>query len=169
MEFYNGDNADEIRYDNNMLQNLAVEEDDFVDDNPENLYAANEDNARTTTEEDVNLLSRPIYNFTNTSSLDFETRRTLKTQGTPAESSSSQFKKTTGNTDDSRDKLFEEEKDTNPVNVQKWRSPSHSYTSMTDVNQLEPPNKGMIRCSTQAIDDSNKTASFGIKDTKKQF
>lgn len=57
-----------------------------------------ENNARTTTEEDIYLLSRPIYNF--------DPKNTLSPPKNQIETSSSQIK-TLGNTDDSRDRIFQ--------------------------------------------------------------
>ena len=67
--------------------------------------------ARTTTEEDVNMLSRPIYSSSKESKhkpyrnpQKMESAKYVgKDAGEPFETASSQIKKTTGNTDDSRD------------------------------------------------------------------
>ena len=93
------------------MHNFAVDN-DSADENYENKIVPNEENARTTTEEDITLLSRPIYNSNRgTPTQDFDAKETLKLQYTPIDTSSSQFKKTTGNTDESRERLFEDKVD----------------------------------------------------------
>ena len=39
---------------------------------------------------------------------------------------------------------------------------------MTDIGEFNPPSpKPLIRCPTQAIEESNKTANFGVKISRK--
>lgn len=90
LEFYSNDEEPEIRTDTLYTQN--------IDENPDKPGVTDE-NARTTTEEDITMLSRPVYNFVHplNSEADIQKYTGAKIQQSSYESMG-YLKRTAGNT-----------------------------------------------------------------------